>query len=63
MSRPPCGGCAAAARRRSNGVVTKYVWQSDDGFESIEYDSEIQAKAKVSRKGGTYTPRDLPPST
>lgn len=31
----------------------KYVWT--DGTNVIEYDSEIQAKAKVLRAGGSYS--------
>lgn len=59
-----CSPCAAAARRRAlaagNGIVTKYVWQSADGLTEKEYDTPIEAKAKVARMGGTVTPRDLP---
>lgn len=31
----------------------KYVWT--DGTFTVVYDTEIQAKAKVLRKGGSYT--------
>lgn len=34
---------------------TKYVWT--DGTNTVIYDSEIQAKAKVLRKGGSYKPQ------
>jgi len=37
--------------------TTKYVWTGDDGS-TVEYDHEIQAKAKVLRKGGTYAPKE-----
>lgn len=32
----------------------QYVWTSADGTETTIYPSEIQAKAKVLRAGGTY---------
>lgn len=32
----------------------KYVWTSDDGTETVEYDTHIQAEAKIIRKGGRY---------
>ena len=32
----------------------KFVWTSDDRQNAVEYDSEIVAKAKVQRVGGTY---------
>lgn len=32
-----------------------YVWTSSDGTETMTYETEIQAKAKVLRKGGSYT--------
>ena len=43
--------CACSKRRQK----FNYVWTSADGTESVTYDTEIQAKAKVTRKGGTYT--------
>ncbi len=52
----PCGGCAA--RRAGRIASTKYVWQSEDGMTTKTYDTELQAKAKVSRAGGTYKPVD-----
>lgn len=33
-----------------------YTWTSADGSISQTYSSEVQAKAKVIRKGGTYVP-------
>lgn len=54
-----CGGCAAARARRGLTRETKYVWTSDDGMDVVTYDSEMQAKAKVIRRGGTYTARDV----
>lgn len=53
-TRPPCGPCAAAAARRRNEQLL-YVWTSGDGQTTVEYDSVMAAKAKVLRKGGTYT--------
>jgi hypothetical protein len=32
---------------------TKYVWT--DGTNTVIYNTEIEAKAKVLRKGGTYS--------
>lgn len=37
-------------------ATTRYLWTSDDGTENMIYKSEIEAKAKVLRKGGTYKP-------
>lgn len=34
----------------------KYVWTSADGSQSITYDSLLEARAKVFRKGGSYQP-------
>lgn len=45
---------ACACKKTPNRV---YVWTSEDGTETQEYDSEIQAKAKKIRKGGSYEPR------
>jgi len=42
---------ACSCRGRSK---SKYVWTSDDGSDKVTYDSEIQAKAKVLRAGGSY---------
>lgn len=35
-----------------------FIWTSDDGQTSVIYTSEIAAKAKVMRKGGSYTPKE-----
>ena len=40
---------ACSCRQRKN---FKYVWT--DGTDTVIYDSEIAAKAKVLRKGGSY---------
>lgn len=32
----------------------KWVWTSEDGQTTMEYDREVQARAKVLRKGGSY---------
>lgn len=50
-----CGGCAARAARRANAANLKYEWTSADGSQKMTYDTLMQAKAKVMRKGGTYT--------
>lgn len=42
---------ACACQKRSG---LKYRWT--DGTNVVVYDTEIQAKAKVLRKGGTYEP-------
>ena len=42
--------CACKGRVRRN-----YVWTSADKTETVTYTSEIQAKAKVMRQGGSYT--------
>lgn len=34
----------------------KFVWTSGDGSQTTTYNSEIEAKAKVMRKGGSYQP-------
>lgn len=34
----------------------KYLWFKDEGTEPIPYDTEMQAKARVIRKGGRYIP-------
>lgn len=36
--------------------VQKFEWTSDDGTETATYSSEIVAKAKVKRAGGSYEP-------
>lgn len=46
---------ACSCKNRRN--VT-YVWTSLDGTETMEYPSEIQAKAKMLRKGGSYKPKE-----
>lgn len=42
-------GCSCRGRSQ-----VEYVWTSDDGAVKMTYDSEVQAKAKVLRKGGSY---------
>lgn len=37
-------------------TAKSYVWT--DGTTTVIYPTEIQAKAKVLRAGGTYTPKD-----
>lgn len=44
---------ACACNRRKQEV--EYVWTSADGLSTITYSSKLQAKAKVQRKGGSYT--------
>lgn len=43
---------------KSKGDNQKYKWTGSDGS-TVTYDTELQAKAKVLRKGGTYTPVPL----
>lgn len=47
--------CACTPKAR---VV--YVWTPDDGGDPVEFRSEIAAKAKVSRKGGSYVAKEKP---
>lgn len=44
---------ACACKNRRN---TKYLWTSADGTEKVEYSTQMEAKAKVMRKGGSYKP-------
>jgi hypothetical protein len=41
--------CACRGRKSAY----KYVWT--DGTDTVTYNTEIEAKAKVLRKGGSYT--------
>lgn len=52
-----CGSCAArrAALAAQYGDV-KWVWMSEDGMTEVTYEKEVEAKAKVAFKGGTYRP-------
>jgi len=43
--------CACKNRKKQ-----KYMWTSSDGSETVEYNTELEAKAKVMRKGGSYEP-------
>lgn len=45
--------CACSKRNK-----TKFLWSPPEGspLPAMEYNSEIEAKAKVLRKGGTYAP-------
>lgn len=45
--------CACSKRKRA-----KFLWTppEDSTLEPVTYNSEIEAKAKVLRKGGTYAP-------
>lgn len=48
--------CACKGRRKS-----QYLWYSrenPEGYKPVVYNSEIEAKAKVKRRGGTYIPYD-----
>jgi len=42
-----CGKCA------SKGGKTTYTWTGTDGSKK-SYSSEVEAKAQVARKGGSY---------
>lgn len=44
-------GCACNKNRKK----TQYLWYKD-GARSVVYNSEIEAKAKILRKGGAYIP-------
>ena len=44
-------GCACKKGKNQ----TQYVWTSDDGETQVVYPSLMQAKAKVARKGGSFT--------
>lgn len=37
-------------------VQRKYQWTNLDGSQTMTYDTEIQAKAKTLRAGGSYKP-------
>jgi len=41
--------CACKGRKKAT-----YVWTSADGVVTMTYNTELEAKAKVMRKGGTY---------
>lgn len=41
--------CACSKRNRNT-----YVWTSSDGVTTSTHNTEIEAKAKVMRKGGSY---------
>lgn len=43
---------SCACRRKT---TTKFEWT--DGKNVVEYDSELAAKAKVMRRGGSYKPK------
>lgn len=48
--------CTPCQARREALTATKYRWT--DGTNVVVYDSELAAKAKVQRKGGSYTKVD-----
>lgn len=52
-------GCAPCAARRAAEKAKKieYVWTSSNGDTEMVYPTEVIAKAKVMRKGGSYTSR------
>jgi hypothetical protein len=35
----------------------QFVWTAADGETTVTYNTEIEAKAKVLRRGGTYAPK------
>ncbi len=47
-----CGGCAARRNRRAN---QKFQWTGPNG-EKVTYSTEIEARARQIRSGGTYKP-------
>lgn len=46
-------GCTPCANKRAR-QPKKYEWT--DGKVTVQYDTELAAKAKVNRKGGSYKP-------
>lgn len=44
--------CSCKGRKK-----TKYVW-TDGKRSTVTYNTEIEAKAKVLRRGGTYTKKE-----
>jgi hypothetical protein len=55
-----CGGCAARRAARAAEANITYKWtgpEKEDGTRDVVvYDTELKAKAKVMRKGGSYVP-------
>lgn len=47
-------GCGC--QKKTNSV---YLWTSDDGTQTVSYSTEIQARAKVIREGGSYVVQTL----
>ena len=45
---------ACACKKRTS---QKYVWTGADG-QTVTYGTELEAKAKVLRKGGSYKPAE-----
>jgi hypothetical protein len=43
-----CGACASKNKTES------YTWTSADGRTSLSFRTEVEAKAKVARAGGSY---------
>jgi hypothetical protein len=50
-----CGGCAARRAAERAGKIS-YVWTSADGTRTTTYTKEVEAKAKVMMRGGSYVP-------
>ena len=42
---------------RKAGTAKEYVWTSADGSEKATYRTEVEARAAVIRKGGSYQPK------
>lgn len=49
-------GCSKN-RGRTRGTV--FVWTSNNGMEVVPYATQLQAKARVLRDGGSYEPKDV----
>lgn len=43
-----CGTCASRTKS------TTYTWTSADGRTNLAFNTEVEAKAKVARSGGSY---------
>lgn len=43
-----CGACASKNKKQT------YTWTSADGRTKMAFNTEVEAKAKVARSGGSY---------
>lgn len=49
---------ACACTKRKKARFLWYSTENPEGIEPVIYNSDIEAKAKVMRKGGAFTPYD-----